>query len=249
LTFNTPKQEATLRSYDGKDGHQRWELQASWGAQLFVCNDSVYLIGLQSLRAYSVQDGHLLWQQVGDFFVYSRFSQIVSRKALVFIQNGLDIDALSAQTGKPLWRHSYPQDGHFVPVSVAVSDQAVYVLNASYDTAGMYQIEKLSLGNGQPFWSTTPFHFPSDGTFFSSIVVENGMVYIQATAGATNSLVAFDARSGKLAWQNASVLEVRILHGKSMSRNRAKQGSVHTKVPLTRRSGVAILSGVIVLLL
>ena len=138
-------------------------------------------------------------------------SVVVQDRILIFHRVGANevLDALDARTGDDVWRYQYPtkyrddfgfdEGPRAAPVVV---DGAVFTFGAEG------QLHAVNLTNGQRLWSEDAmrrFNVPKG--FFGaagSPLVEDGRVIANVGGGNGAGIVAFDTKSGKVAWTATS---------------------------------------------
>ena len=136
---------------------------------------------------------------------------VVQDRILIFHRVGANevLDALDARTGDDVWRYQYPtkyrddfgfdEGPRAAPVVV---DGAVFTFGAEG------QLHAVNLTNGQRLWSEDAmrrFNVPKG--FFGaagSPLVEDGRVIANVGGGNGAGIVAFDTKSGKVAWTATS---------------------------------------------
>ncbi len=136
---------------------------------------------------------------------------VVQDRILIFHRVGANevLDALDARTGDDVWRYQYPtkyrddfgfdEGPRAAPVVV---DGAVFTFGAEG------QLHAVNLTNGQRLWSEDAmrrFNVPK-GVFGAagSPLVEDGRVIANVGGGNGAGIVAFDTKSGKVAWTATS---------------------------------------------
>ena len=164
------------------------------------------------LVAVDIRSGKKLWQRPHGMIYPTNGSQAVSAKAvgkcLVTAGNGVagsdfSVSGTDLRTGKLLWTTEVPRvrgDNSFlIPGQLAVGEQHVYIGNG--------RVDAVRLSDGKVAWSFGDRRNWGDveenTRIYGPPAVKNGVVY---AAEGSRGLVALDATSGKLLWEEVEDL-------------------------------------------
>jgi outer membrane protein assembly factor BamB len=134
---------------------------------------------------------------------------VIGQKLVLHHRIGDDeiVECLAVETGKSLWRFSYPS--HFVdPYGYNNGPRSTPLLtsNRCYAFGAEGKLTCLDLQSGQLIWRRdTAVDFKVPEAFFgvgSSPILEAGLLIVMVGGQPNSGVVAFDAASGKTVWES-----------------------------------------------
>lgn len=162
-------------------------------AQPIVVNGMVITLDASALvRAFSIEDGHMLWEQ--DAGVKDDDDSVITGgiaygNQAVFVTNGYnEVYALDYKTGAVLWQHILPGPSQVAPT---VLDGRVYVL--SIDNS----LLALDAEDGNPLWE---YSAVSEGTGIVGSASPAANREVVITAFSSGEVSALRVENGALVW-------------------------------------------------
>lgn len=181
--FLGDEEDAGVYAVDRSDGSELWSHEVEdQRAYLDVRGDTVFLLGLDYVRAYAADDGARLWtHSTGDESWYG-----IVREGAVYIGSRRGtLTALDADTGGKLWEFDPPTNR--LVTARLVDDGAVYAGGLG---GGVFRIDA---ADGSTDWSV------STADSVKTVALDEGTLYASSAAGAA---YAVDPATGSTRWKS-----------------------------------------------